>query len=209
MLINRSHGCKLYQWRQTREVSTDWSYFWQVPSLYAIIISIGTSAAIAAFFKYRVKPKIEVIFEQNLENQLYYVFNSVEEIDRIFDLIKTITDKGQTHEIKTQIEIQKKQCTAIYERISMDQTKQIYFNSMFFQQIQFYIWATMDYIEYTDHHYRELMGDRELMDCKESCIKRRQRHAKEIIKYCKTNKLPTKFQSYKLFLERWKAETGL
>ena len=181
-------------------MSFDWSSFWQVPSVYSIIIAALLAIGISFFFKLYVKPKIEVIFEQNLQNHLYYIFNYIEEIDAAFDHIKDIFDNNQTREMKVLIDNNLRQCEKNLEELTNEKTKLMYLNTMFVQQTQFYIAATISYMQST-HEF-----DNEHPEQQKFHIKQRKKYAKSIIEHIKKYKLPAKFDSYEKFLARWEKE---
>ena len=187
-------------WEQTEEMSFDWSSFWQVPSVYSIIVAALLAIGISFFFKLYVKPKIEVIFEQNLQNHLYYIFNYIEEIDAAFDRVKDIFDNNQTIKMKALIDSDLRQCKKNQEELANEKTKLMYLNTMFIQQVQLYIMATIDYMQAT-HAF-----DNEHPDQQKFHIKQRKKYAKSIIKHIKKYKLPAKFVSYEKFLARWEKE---
>ena len=167
-------------------------YLGQLPSLYAIAISSVIGLSIAIYFKYKIKPEIEAVFEKNLDYHIYSIFNQLNHADQIFDIAKERVEEDNSEET---INLMKNTASGLFQikqNISGDDLNYMYLNAGFVHHVTTYITFAAEYLKNMDIYLRKGQNDT------------RKQQAQNIINYCEKNKKFKRNNSYKIFKKRWK-----
>ena len=168
----------------------DSNTFW---SIILTGVSIGTSGIIAWLFKYKWKPKIEDIYEENLHYSIDLLFEKIHRLDNQYDWLTNVIEENKA------ITARNEHChnvgKGILEELKSDRD---YFEKYMSDQFLNY---TLQYVVKTI----SIMDSAESNEDVQTGSKQRAQYAKRILDLAKKKQLHNKStKNLNDFMQRWK-----
>ena len=128
----------------------------QCDAIVSMGVSIGTAIGVAAFFRYKVKPKIESVFEENRLSNYDFLFNGIEDFDFIVERFYFILERDFGPVTEARENMFTVPSLTNYSSIDTSSISAVFTPSTYFKQIeQSELKKIYDDLEHSYHKFKE------------------------------------------------------